>query len=382
MMHRKFTARLAEVYQSLESLRRRLGMSYDQITWIVFAFFIGVGLFVSNWPQLTLYSGGLLLSLLLLATWAACYWQALQIALTGITLVFFLILFSGMVGEFYSVLLALSGGLQLAGFVMLMLLETTKARLSLQHIRLVYWLAFGSCLLLILLGWQNRPALGLHYAGIPMVNSNDSLLLLMASMLFMFIVFIRRHAQGNTNYLMAAPILLISLYVVYRAWTSASTPAELPSAVLEHGLLLIHVPLMILAFALFVMLGGFALLRLAGEFEYFSHRQNKDVQETVQLTLEGRLVSLAKHGVVLLGLGILSGMIWSSLAWGHYWHWEPKQLMSIVLWLYYLAALHFRLQKAMQGSHFAMLCLLGLPLLLVTLLGTYFGQDSLHNFDN
>jgi ABC-type transport system involved in cytochrome c biogenesis permease subunit len=73
-------------------------------------------------------------------------------------------------------------------------------------------------------------------------------------------------------------------------------------------------------------------------------------------------------------------MFWSSLAWGHYWLWEPKQLTCIALWFYYLAGLHLRLQKGMQGRAFAMLCLLGLPLLLMTWMGTNTWTQGLHNF--
>jgi ABC-type transport system involved in cytochrome c biogenesis permease subunit len=32
-------------------------------------------------------------------------------------------------------------------------------------------------------------------------------------------------------------------------------------------------------------------------------------------------------------LGLLTGMIWAQLAWGSYWSWDPKEIMTLVLFL-------------------------------------------------
>ncbi len=361
-------------------MRQRLGISYDQLAWALFVFVIGIGLFVSAWPQLSLLSGGMLLTLLIVTGWTAWRWPALQISLAVLLISFVLLLFSGQSGLFHYYLVLLAMLLQAGGLVTLVLLETGRTRIGWQHIRLLYWLVFIVYLLLILLRWQLKPAVGLYYAGLPLANSDDSLLLLVGSMLFMFIIFLRNHVQGGANSLIALPMTVTGLFVLKRILGDSPVQTELPHAVLEHGLLLIHVPLMLLALGLLIMLSGLALLRLVGELEWFRARQNKDVLETIHLNLEAKLYSQGKLAVILLGFGLLSGMFWSSLAWGHYWQWEAKPLISLALWLYYLAGLHFRLLKGMSGKVFAVICLLGLPLTIMTLYGTGLWPDGLHRF--
>jgi len=79
-----------------------------------------------------------------------------------------------------------------------------------------------------------------------------------------------------------------------------------------------------------------------------------------------RLVCL---GFPLLTLGLILGSIWGKLAWGDYWHWDPKELWSLVSWLIYLIYLHVR---RLYGPRYprlnSVLVLLGLVAIVITLL--------------
>lgn len=373
---------LVHFYKTVDSYRQGLGLSYDQLLWAVFALLVSIGLFSTAWSQLTLFSGAVLLVLLTVVAYLAWNWQALQIGIAVVCLSFSLLLFVAEPASYQQPLGMLSMLLLSGGLIALLMLETSKLRINMQHVSLVYWFSLISCVLLLLLRWRLMPSVGLHYAGLPLANFDDSVLLMLVAMLFMFILFLRRHVQGGFNFLIAIPMTGTGVYVLLRIISSTSAQPELPTAVLEHSLLLLHVPLMLLGFVLLIMVCGMALLRLAGELEWFRNRQNKDVIETIHMSLDDNLFKQVKLAIILLAAGILVGMFWASLAWGHYWQWTFKPLMSMALWLYYLAGLHFRLQKNMQGRQFAFICLLGLPLLLMTLFGTIYWPDSLHNFDH
>ncbi|WP_309491930.1 cytochrome c biogenesis protein [Candidatus Hecatella orcuttiae] len=51
----------------------------------------------------------------------------------------------------------------------------------------------------------------------------------------------------------------------------------------------------------------------------------------------------ARLGVVFCGLALILGSLWAGSAWGVYWHWDPRETTTLILWLVYVAYLSFRL---------------------------------------
>lgn len=202
----------------------------------------------------------------------------------------------------------------------------------------------------------------------------------MLVMMFLYLLFLRTHTRIYGSFIGLLPAICVGAYLTAYYFTHDFRQQTLPVAILEHGLLLIHVPAMIIAFALLMSSAGFALLRILSDSPWLKARQNRDILETVQTSLEDYLYRLLALATVVMGVGLVTGMLWSSLAWGHYWQAEAKQLMSLAVWLYYLAGLHFRLQKGMQMRPFAWWCVAGLPLLVMTLIGTNLWPHGLHNF--
>jgi heme exporter protein C len=50
----------------------------------------------------------------------------------------------------------------------------------------------------------------------------------------------------------------------------------------------------------------------------------------------------AEVGVVFCSLSIASGPIWARGTWGHWWAWDPRLTMTLLLWFIYLAYLLLR----------------------------------------
>lgn len=136
------------------------------------------------------------------------------------------------------------------------------------------------------------------------------------------------HLQGIN------PIVTPLMPVLYSPWLS------------------IHVSVVMLAYALFVII---ALLALKSR-EY-----------------DSRCRQLLRVAVYLLGLGICTGAVWANESWGRYWGWDPKETCALITLLIYLVPLHLR--KPSRWWYI-------LPLISVAM--TYFGVNflpSLHAYN-
>jgi ABC-type transport system involved in cytochrome c biogenesis permease subunit len=67
---------------------------------------------------------------------------------------------------------------------------------------------------------------------------------------------------------------------------------------------------------------------------------------------------------------LVAGAIWAKQAWGAYWSWDPKEVLSLVVWLVYAAYLHARLVRGMRGNAVAAISIAGFLLTLFTIFST------------
>lgn len=97
---------------------------------------------------------------------------------------------------------------------------------------------------------------------------------------------------------------------------------------LQTDLMVIHPPLIFLAYSLCVMLGAIGLSSLA--------QQSKGIQS--------RTLAVARPAFVISTLGIGLGGLWAYtvLDWGGYWAWDPVETGSMLPWLALIIILHLR----------------------------------------
>jgi ABC-type transport system involved in cytochrome c biogenesis permease subunit len=94
-----------------------------------------------------------------------------------------------------------------------------------------------------------------------------------------------------------------------------------------------------------------------------------------------RLSYLALVGAFpLLTVALLSGAVWAQAAWGSYWSWEPKQIWTLVTWLFYATALHLRLTPSWSSRGLAVLSIVGFAVVLFAFLGVNLLMPGLHAF--
>ncbi|MBM4271334.1 MAG: c-type cytochrome biogenesis protein CcsB [Deltaproteobacteria bacterium] len=85
-------------------------------------------------------------------------------------------------------------------------------------------------------------------------------------------------------------------------------------------------------------------------------------------------------GFPLLTLGVLVGSLWARTAWGSHWQWDPKQVWTLVAWVFYALLLHQRLAIGWKGHKAAFLSLLAFAILLVSLVAINLFFVTAHSF--
>jgi len=85
-------------------------------------------------------------------------------------------------------------------------------------------------------------------------------------------------------------------------------------------------------------------------------------------------------GFPLLTLGIISGSVWASFAWGSHWSWDPKETWSLITWLLFAALLHGRMNSGWRGRKASFLTIIGFAAIMFTFLGVNLMLSGLHSY--
>jgi len=73
-------------------------------------------------------------------------------------------------------------------------------------------------------------------------------------------------------------------------------------------------------------------------------------------------------GLILLTLGIVSGIVWAHTAW-RFWSSEPKLVLSLVIWGIYVVLLQGRMTAGWRGRWAATLTIAGFAVIVLSLVG-------------
>jgi len=122
----------------------------------------------------------------------------------------------------------------------------------------------------------------------------------------------------------ASGAVLVAVAALW-AFAVARAPADAMQGAIQK-ILYVHVPAALGAYL------GFLTTALCGALYLRSGAERWD-----------RLaISAAEVGVVFCTLNIATGPIWARGTWGHWWAWDPRLTMTLLLWFVYLAYLLLR----------------------------------------
>lgn len=114
----------------------------------------------------------------------------------------------------------------------------------------------------------------------------------------------------------------------------------------------------------------------------FLSRFKTNVLEKIDLNLN--LLDEINYKAISLGYplytigALFAGAIWAEQAWGAFWSWDPKEVGSLIIWLFYTGFLHARYQRQWKGSRAAILAIFGFLMVILSFFGNYFfgGQHA------
>ena len=85
-------------------------------------------------------------------------------------------------------------------------------------------------------------------------------------------------------------------------------------------------------------------------------------------------------GFPFLTVGMITGAIYAQYALGSYCRWDPKEVWSLITWLFYAALLHERLTVGWRGRRAAIMSIICFLMLIFTFIGTSLWLSDYHSF--
>lgn len=172
-------------------------------------------------------------------------------------------------------------------------------------------------------------------------------------------------------------------FLLFAVWVGAAfgqaEPLEfrqITPALQDNPILFIHVSMMIVSYAFFVVAFACGVLMLVqgdGQRAKYAWLPSYDAADE----LGYRAVTI---GFPLLAAGIILGAWWANYAWGHYWSWDPKETSALITWLVYAMYLHARALRGWRGNGIAWLLIAGFAATLFTYFGVSFIIPGLHSY--
>ena len=179
------------------------------------------------------------------------------------------------------------------------------------------------------------------------------------------IVLYRYRAQAVGAF--AMPLISILTFV---ALVKSQDPTATAAAFSRTWLFPIHTTLLVFAYAAFFIVFMASVMYLLQERELKLKTFGAIFHRLPPLTTVNELAtSAAALGLLLLTLGMVSGVVWSSTRFGRYWRNDPKEIFALLTWLLYFVLIVYRLTAHWRGRSAAWLGVVGFALVLLTFFG-------------
>jgi ABC-type transport system involved in cytochrome c biogenesis permease subunit len=143
----------------------------------------------------------------------------------------------------------------------------------------------------------------------------------------------------------------------------------------------LHIFCMLFSYAAFLVAFISGLIFLLQEYQLKNKRMGALFRQLPSLDALDRINFFSiGAGFLLLSLGTLLGLIGSRVV-GKWWMGDPKEVLTVGLWAWYLVLWIVRLRSTLRGRRIALLSVLGFSFVLFTGLGASFILSSLHPYD-
>lgn len=160
-------------------------------------------------------------------------------------------------------------------------------------------------------------------------------------------------------------LLILGFVLLAAMMEGVRPPVSHTMPVLKSPLLLVHVAVIMFAYALL----AFALINsLSAVFIRLFHKEwNSRVLRLRDVTL-----TMLYPALFFLVAGIIIGSVWANITWGNYWSWDPKEVWALITAIVYAIPLYLR-----WDDRRPMLFHLYVLVAFLSVLVTYFGVNML-----
>lgn len=208
----------------------------------------------------------------------------------------------------------------------------------------------------------------------PFTNMYESISFLAWSCVLAVIIFERKFNLEKTG-----PYLWLIIVALMALASSPALPKNITPLVpaLQSYWLWLHVS---------VTLMGEAFLAVAFVASWLYLTTGSGKGNEVEISQKKEKYDLIAYRAVAIGFplftmgALIFGMIWASRAWGRYWGWDPKEVWSLITWLFYALYLHTRLVMGWKGKKSAIIAVLGFLSALFTFFGVNYLLRGLHSY--
>ena len=223
--------------------------------------------------------------------------------------------------------------------------------------------------LAIVLRWVESYRLEIGHA--PFSNLYESLIFFAWTIAMLYLI-VEWRTKNRTAGAFVIPLAFLAMaYASFSPNITSRIQPLIPA--LQSNWLITHVITCFFAYAAFGVSFGLSLMYFLKRLDNLKRNNAflKLIPQTAVLDdLNYQMVAI---GFLMLTLGIITGSVWASTAWGRYWGWDPKETWSLITWLVYAAVLHSRMVRGWTGRKIAILCIIGFSCVLIT----YFGVNYL-----
>ncbi len=241
------------------------------------------------------------------------------------------------------------------------------------------WMSRTSCLLLFIGFLFHSVFLCRQYVVLgtaPVLDLKSALSFFSWCVILVFLIFhlkFRIMVLGSFVAPFAAFLMIISSAM---PWTAGPV-----KPIFKSIWLTIHVGTIFLGNGLFAITFLAAVMYLIQEHQIKQKRFGSFFSRLPSLaTLDSINYFALISGFPFLTIGMITGSIYAQIALGAYWQWDPKEVWSLVTWLFYAALLHERLTVGWRGRRAAVMSILCFAVLLFTFVGASLWFKGYHNF--
>ncbi len=145
--------------------------------------------------------------------------------------------------------------------------------------------------------------------------------------------------------------------------------------------LTVHVGTIFMGNGMFAVTFAAAIMYLIQEHQIKKKRLGSFYSRLPSLeTLDSVNYYALMYGFPLLTIGMITGSIYAQYALGSYWRWDPKEVWSLITWLFYAALLHERLAVGWRGRKAAIMSIICFLILIFTFIGVSLWMSDYHSF--